>query len=56
MPVVDNGCRVPAGRVFVMGDNRSNSEDSRLLGPIDERRIVGRAFAVIWPWNRWSGL
>lgn len=56
MPVVDDGCRVPAGRVFVMGDNRANSEDSRLLGPIDERRIVGRAFAVIWPFGRWHGL
>jgi len=56
MPVVDKGCRVPAGRVFVMGDNRANSEDSRLLGPIDERRIVGRAFAVIWPFGRWRGL
>ena len=56
MPVVDDGCRVPAGRVFVMGDNRANSEDSRLLGPIDEKRIVGRAFAVIWPFDRWRGL
>ena len=56
MPVVDDGCRVPAGRVFVMGDNRANSEDSRLLGPIDEKRIVGRAFAVIWPAGRWAGL
>jgi signal peptidase I len=56
MPVVDDACRVPAGRVFVMGDNRANSEDSRLLGPIDERRIVGRAFAVIWPFGRWRGL
>ncbi|MEA2460153.1 MAG: signal peptidase [Actinomycetota bacterium] len=43
------GCRVPAGMVFVMGDNRSNSEDSRILGPIDEDKIVGRAFLIIWP-------
>jgi signal peptidase I len=43
------GCRVPAGTVFVMGDNRSNSEDSRVLGPIDEDKIVGRAFLIIWP-------
>ena len=43
------GCVVPAGKVFVMGDNRGNSEDSRILGPIDEDKIVGHAFMVIWP-------
>ena len=49
MDKVGDGCRVPAGMVFVMGDNRSNSEDSRVLGPIDEDKIVGRAFLIIWP-------
>jgi len=44
-----NGCRVPAGTVFVMGDNRGNSEDSRIIGPIDEDKIVGHAFIIIWP-------
>lgn len=42
-------CVVPAGQVFVMGDNRPNSQDSRFLGPIDEDKIVGRAFVIIWP-------
>jgi len=50
MDKADGGCRVPAGRVFVMGDNRPNSEDSRILGPIEEDKIIGRAFVVIWPW------
>lgn len=49
MQAVENACRVPVGKVFVMGDNRANSEDSRALGPIDEDKIVGRAFAIIWP-------
>ncbi|MDQ3916087.1 MAG: signal peptidase I [Actinomycetota bacterium] len=49
MQIDGGGCVVPAGKVFVMGDNRPNSEDSRILGPIDEDKIVGHAFLVIWP-------
>lgn len=49
MEVTPDGCEVPAGKVFVLGDNRGNSEDSRALGPVDQDKIIGRAFVVIWP-------
>jgi signal peptidase I len=35
--------------VFVMGDNRDDSQDSRFFGAIDEDLIVGRAFVIVWP-------
>jgi signal peptidase I len=56
MDVSDDGCVVPAGRVFVMGDNRADSLDSRSIGPVDEGKIVGRALLVIWPVGHFGGL
>jgi len=45
----DGGCLIGAGEVFVMGDNRSNSTDSRMFGPISQEQIVGQAFLRLWP-------
>lgn len=40
---------VPEGRIFVMGDNRTNSADSREFGPVPIDTVVGRALLLIWP-------
>lgn len=42
--------------LWVMGDNRNHSSDSRVFGPIPADEVVGRAFVVMWPLDRWSGL
>ena len=41
--------QIPEGMVFVMGDNRGNSDDSRNFGPVPVDTVVGRAFVLIWP-------
>jgi signal peptidase I len=44
--------RVPAGRYFVMGDNRTDSDDSRAWGTVPRAAIVGEGLATYWPLSR----
>ena len=46
--------KVRPGTMFVMGDNRANSDDSRDFGAVPTGRIIGRAVARVWPPARWG--
>jgi signal peptidase I len=47
---------VPPDMLFVMGDNRRASQDSRFFGPIPINDVVGKAFVIIWPISRAGGV
>jgi signal peptidase I len=46
--------QVPQGNLFVMGDNRNNSSDSRAWGMVPMENVIGKAIVIYWPPEKWG--
>ena len=47
---------IPIGYYFVMGDNRTNSKDSRIIGLVSEKDILGSTNLIIFPFNKFGSI
>ena len=50
-PLDQTSWTIPEGELFLMGDHRSNSADSRTFGPVEVDQVIGRAWLRYWPFN-----
>lgn len=50
------GRYIPEGYIFPMGDNRDNSRDARVFGPVKIKKVLGKSLFRFWPFNRFGGI